>query len=777
MQVSGLTGVAAVTGGWNHSLAVQPDGTLWAWGENFRGQLGNGTAWSTTPVQSLISLRVTTPIVTIADVSNATELAAALADQQITTINFEDDITMDVTANRLIDLNLSTFTLTGGVSFTTTAAGSMSLTGTGDPGIDGDLTINAPNASIDNSLKVSGEVIILDVSSSTWTENADGNCLVINIQNPGTSRVLIEGHVVKLTVNGSGDGLDIEIEGSVGTAVFNAPADVTGADNIATVDIASDGVVLDQAPGQIAYAVNFGVRAGSGILSAEVNGTAISTGDTVSAGQNVVFTAAPLDDYQLKDWFVNGIAQGSTSDTYTATNLQARLEVEVKFEPMDSPTTYSVTFGVRDGLGSLSAVAGVQSILTGTQVEAGTTVVFTATPGENNQILNWYQDRESLDLTATTYTIENLQSNVEVEVAFEAISVASVTTAQELAAALANPAITTIHLEANITLADVSMERLISLHLGQYTLTGDVTLTTDQTGVVNFTGTADPGIHGDLTVNAPNATIANHVKVSGEVVILDVAGSTWTEYAMGNHLVIDIQSQGLSRVIIRGTVASLVITASGDGLDIIIDEEGSVGTATFHAPADVTGARRIDSVHIAASGVTLDEAPDSVAFAVVFAVRTGAGSLSAWVDGTPISSGQTVAAGRDVSFTAVPAHGYQLSDWFVNGVAQSLTVETYTASDLQAPLCVQVSFAPIVPAEDAPAAPAVANRILQQFQLGHLFLTGQHHRNGRAIYGNYISEVARMMRGTAFMGVSKENTAAYYQAVYNFLKSLGADLP
>ena len=34
---------AFISTGFNHSLAIKTDGSLWAWGENFRGQLGDGT--------------------------------------------------------------------------------------------------------------------------------------------------------------------------------------------------------------------------------------------------------------------------------------------------------------------------------------------------------------------------------------------------------------------------------------------------------------------------------------------------------------------------------------------------------------------------------------------------------------------------------------------------------------------------------------------------------------------------------------------------------------
>ena len=54
VQVSfpGGTIIAAVACGRDHSLALKNDGTVWAWGYNYFGQLGNGTlADSTLPVQ------------------------------------------------------------------------------------------------------------------------------------------------------------------------------------------------------------------------------------------------------------------------------------------------------------------------------------------------------------------------------------------------------------------------------------------------------------------------------------------------------------------------------------------------------------------------------------------------------------------------------------------------------------------------------------------------------------------------------------------------------
>ena len=50
-QVAGLAGMVAVSVG-NHAVAVKNDGTVWAWGDNGYGQLGDGTTtFRATPVQ------------------------------------------------------------------------------------------------------------------------------------------------------------------------------------------------------------------------------------------------------------------------------------------------------------------------------------------------------------------------------------------------------------------------------------------------------------------------------------------------------------------------------------------------------------------------------------------------------------------------------------------------------------------------------------------------------------------------------------------------------
>jgi alpha-tubulin suppressor-like RCC1 family protein len=54
VAVAGLSDLVAISAGSGHSIALKRDGTVWAWGYNGEGQLGNGTAAdsrSPTPVQ------------------------------------------------------------------------------------------------------------------------------------------------------------------------------------------------------------------------------------------------------------------------------------------------------------------------------------------------------------------------------------------------------------------------------------------------------------------------------------------------------------------------------------------------------------------------------------------------------------------------------------------------------------------------------------------------------------------------------------------------------
>jgi alpha-tubulin suppressor-like RCC1 family protein len=68
VQVSGLSNVIKIDAGRFFSLAIKNDGTVWTWGENLYGQLGNGSNLdSNIPVQVAGLSNVTPPIIAVGD--------------------------------------------------------------------------------------------------------------------------------------------------------------------------------------------------------------------------------------------------------------------------------------------------------------------------------------------------------------------------------------------------------------------------------------------------------------------------------------------------------------------------------------------------------------------------------------------------------------------------------------------------------------------------------------------------------------------------------------
>jgi alpha-tubulin suppressor-like RCC1 family protein len=77
-----LSGIQAIAVGVDHSLALKSDGTVWAWGKNNYGQLGNGekgfSAKSTIPVQVLTDLETKTALTDIQAIAAGNEHSLAL---------------------------------------------------------------------------------------------------------------------------------------------------------------------------------------------------------------------------------------------------------------------------------------------------------------------------------------------------------------------------------------------------------------------------------------------------------------------------------------------------------------------------------------------------------------------------------------------------------------------------------------------------------------------------------------------------------------------------
>ncbi len=84
------------------------------------------------------------------------------------------------------------------------------------------------------------------------------------------------------------------------------------------------------------YTVTFSVIGANGTLAATVDAAAITSPATVEAGKNVIFTAAPANNFQVKEWKLNNVVvAGNVTNTYTLSTIAANSTVTVEFELID----------------------------------------------------------------------------------------------------------------------------------------------------------------------------------------------------------------------------------------------------------------------------------------------------------------------------------------------------------------------------------------------------------------------------------------------------------
>lgn len=117
--------------------------------------------------------------------------------------------------------------------------------------------------------------------------------------------------------------------------------------------ITGTGTITDTMPGgtiSYTYPVIFSVTGGNGSLSATVGSSAISTGAQVEQGKDIVFSAAPVTGYRVKEWKVNGnTVTGNTTNTYTIIDITVSHTVTVEFELIGTATTATPAPPVQGG--------------------------------------------------------------------------------------------------------------------------------------------------------------------------------------------------------------------------------------------------------------------------------------------------------------------------------------------------------------------------------------------------------------------------------------------
>ena len=172
--------------------------------------------------------------------------------------------------------------------------------------------------------------------------------------------------------------------------------------------------------GKSGYVVTYSAGEHGSIEKAEVylpSGIeSFSSGEAISAGLNVKFTAQPDKGYDVDKWYVN---DQPAEDFYAGktefeTTVQGKMDVKVTFKK-GAPLKYPVSWTLEGGRFFVAKYKPDGSddfkvITNGEAVDEGTQLTLGVSPGENNKVKEWYINgelREDLaGLTETAITIE-----------------------------------------------------------------------------------------------------------------------------------------------------------------------------------------------------------------------------------------------------------------------------------------------------------------------------------------------------------------------------------
>lgn len=158
------------------------------------------------------------------------------------------------------------------------------------------------------------------VSASVDKKTATAGETVTVTATPGTGEVL-----QSVTVVGENGSTPIETTVSGNSATFKMPDH----------DVTVTGVTFRTAN---TYTVTFSSSNETfGTVSAMKGTTSLTSGDTVTEGDEVTFTAKPKDGYALSDWTVNGVPASSTTNPYKIT-VNSNTTVVANFKVEDSGT-------------------------------------------------------------------------------------------------------------------------------------------------------------------------------------------------------------------------------------------------------------------------------------------------------------------------------------------------------------------------------------------------------------------------------------------------------
>jgi len=256
----------------------------------------------------------------------------------------------------------------------------------------------------------------------------------------------------------------------------------------------------------VTYTVTYNINGGSGTTPAA---------QTVNAGNSVMLPGGSgfsRSGYTFVGWNTNSSGTGThynAGDSFTPTDnitLYARW----------NPVTYTVTYNITGGNGTLAAKVDGADITSGAAVEQGKSVVFTATPNSGYRVKEWTLNGAVVNgNTSNTYTLDNILAVATVTVAFEILPAVTAVTVTPSAPTVKKG--TTQLFSANVTVTgdastgvtwSLSGNTLVATGINASGLLSVAVGETVATLIVTATSTFDNTKYGTATVTVASLTSA-----------------------------------------------------------------------------------------------------------------------------------------------------------------------------------------------------------------------------------------------------------------------------
>jgi len=433
-----------------------------------------------------------------------------------------------------------------------------------------------------------------------------------------------------------------------------------------------------------------------GTITATVNGIPITSGQSVAAGETVVFTAAPHEGYTVRTWMSLGL--GGTLTGESRANVRsivvgdADIRVNVSFEEAPVPVTFSVAGGQGELIASIWTSG--HPITTGQAFHDSPMIRFTAIPAPGYQVATWTRNGYiELDVHGRTEFVASIWQRrpLNVTVTFEPIPVNMHEVHFEV-----------MHCCAYITaLVDGNpIESGDAVPEGK-TVTFIITL--PEYYRVYFWG----GLYEDIFPEGDNSTV-NSLVVGTE----DIWVVVWVaplESDTINFWVVE----GQGELIAMGLETFTPIEDGGSiGVDCCVVFIASPANGYRVASWEINGEEMQTSciamplwipgrwTHVVT--VTFEPILEDEQRTIIFYVADGQGTIEVVLDhgwdmpvSIPVSFGQVVCATATIRFVATPAEGYRVFVWLVDGWIQQFHFEEFYWWPWLGDAVISVIFEPI----------------------------------------------------------------------------------